>query len=185
MADIHCSEGMVVKAKATEGIDFGGVTSCMTITCILESSGASEINKLAAHDGVFERVKPHIFEALKGRLEGRKVARIIAAGGGSYWSPEMKSQSELWAAATSNKPVLSKTNYAGQLDILSPLLISKNVDAFIKELARQFDVNLNAISFKNWDEGRVQITAAGELVTTPPPPERGAKLDSSRSSKWL
>lgn len=157
---IKCSEGKVVEAGKTEGIDFGGVTSCMTITCILADG-----QKVAAHDGVFERVNPHIFKALKGKLNKRSVARILAAGSGSCWTPRMGSQTELSDSFAKNDPHWKDKGWETQLNMMAPFLVSKNVDNFKQILSWHFGVSKSDIEYKNFDGGQIQITSEGALKT--------------------
>lgn len=157
---IMCSEGQVVQVDKSQGIDFGGVTSCMTITCILEDGV-----KVAAHDGVFERVKPHIFKALKGKLNKRSVARIVVAGSGSCWTPRMGSQQDLASSFVKNDPKFGGKSWEEQLKMMKPFLVSKNVDNFKQILSWTFDVPKSDIEYENYDEGRIQITSGGALKT--------------------
>lgn len=157
---IKCSEGQVVSASDKEGIDFGGVTSCMTITCCL-----SDGSKVAAHDGVFQRVQPHIFKALKGKLTSRKVSRVIAAGSGSCWTHRMESVAQLSENFAKNDPHWKEKGWETQLSMMAPFLVSKSVDNFKQILAWQFDVSKSDVSFTKYDEGRIQVSAGGEVTT--------------------
>jgi hypothetical protein len=132
----------------------------MTITCILKDGG-----KVAAHDGVFERVKPYIFQALKGKLNKRSVVRVVAAGSGSCWTPLMKSQQDLANNLAKNDPTWKGKSWEDQLGMMEPFLVSKNVDNFKQILSWHFDIAKSDIEYKNYDVGTIQITSGGALKT--------------------
>jgi hypothetical protein len=86
--DVSCSEGEVVEAEAGQGVDFGGVTSCMTVTCIL-SDGA----KIAGHAWQFGY--DHILSGISARISGRTVDRVIVAGVSGAWTPDFENQATM------------------------------------------------------------------------------------------
>jgi hypothetical protein len=153
-----CSEGEVKEAKPDDDIDFGAVTSCMTITCILEDGG-----KVAAHDAIYQRVSPHIFEALKRKLDNRKVARVVAAGSGSCWTPEMQSQAELADSFQRNSGTFAQKSQLDQLADMAPHLVSRNVEHFKRKLALKFGTE--SVEFTDFDDGRIWIDREGHVHT--------------------
>jgi hypothetical protein len=157
---VLCSEGHVVDAGATDGIDFGGVTSCMTITCLLADG-----SKVAAHDAIFQRVQPQIFTALKGQIAGRAVSKVITAGAGSMWTPRMTSQTQLSNEFAKNDSTWASRSWDKQLAQMEPFLISSNPEHFRQILAWQFGVELASVSYTKYDEGRIQISPNGTLQT--------------------
>ncbi len=156
MPAILCSEGKIVEASGTQGIDFGGVTSCMTITCILNDG-----TKVAAHDAIWLRVAPHIFKAILGKINSRKITKVIAAGAGSCWTPQMNSQQNLSDTLSKNDPNWAKRKWDDQLEEMKPFLVSGNTDKFKQVLAWHFNVSVSAVEYHNYDFGRIQIGADG------------------------
>jgi hypothetical protein len=134
----------------------------MTITCIL-----ADKSKVAAHDAIDKRVRPQIIYAIKSRvtaLNKGKVERVIAAGAGSCWTPFLQSQRELWEGLKKNSPNLAKLTDMQALYQCAPFLISgsqENKNKFLDILKR--DLGAAQTSYTNYDFGRIQITAGGEL----------------------
>jgi hypothetical protein len=157
---IKCSEGQVVYASPTEGIDFGGVTSCMTITCILTDG-----SKVAAHDAVYKRVKPHIIYVLKAKMKflGKKAERVIAAGAGSAWTPSMQSQTELFGGMARADPSVKNLSDLQALNLMEGFLVSRNQDKFRDFLSRDLGVPKDKTEFTNHDFGSISVSAEGEL----------------------
>jgi hypothetical protein len=155
---IPCNEGKLVEAPRTQGVDFGSVTSCMTITCLLDDG-----HKVAAHDAVFERVTPHIFTALKQKIGSRTVSKVLAAGAGSCWTWDMRSQADLSQTLAQTVPGWSQSPWTAQLKNMEGYLISRNIASFKKKLAETFGVSVDKVEYQLYDEGAIQVLSIGVL----------------------
>lgn len=159
MTMIPCTEGRVVVASAADGIDFGAVNSCMTISCILDDG-----SKIAAHDAVFKRVQPQIVFALKGRVPaGRHITRVIAAGAGTCWTPTMESQQELASGMSKADPSFKEQSWQEQDRLMFPNMITRNVARFTEVLSRDLGVDAGAVEFRDVAEGKIKLNPDGTL----------------------
>ncbi len=157
---IACNEGQLVEAPRAKGVDFGSVTSCMTITCLLDDG-----HKVAAHDAVFQRVTPHIFTALKQQIGTRTVSKVLAAGAGSCWTWDMRSQADLSDSLSQTVPGWNQAPWATQLKNMEGYLISRNIANFRKKLADTFGVSVDKVEYQLYDEGKIQVLSIGVLKT--------------------
>ena len=159
MTMIPCTEGRVVVASAADGIDFGAVNSCMTISCILDDG-----SKIAAHDAIFKRVQPQILFALKERVPAdRQIARVIAAGAGTCWTPTMESQQELASGMSKADPSFKEQSWQEQDRLMFPNMITRNVARFTEVLSRDLGVAAGAVEFRDVAEGKIKLNPDGTL----------------------
>ena len=159
MATIPCTEGMVVEGGSDDGITYPSVTSCMTITCLLDGGA-----KVGAHDAIFQRVQPQVFMALKGKIGKRTVQKVRAAGSGSSWTPRMTSQVQLSEDFAKNDKTWASKKWSDQLAAMESFLISRNEEQFRRMLAWQFAVDLADVTFNKFDEGNIEILDDGTLL---------------------
>lgn len=95
--EVHCFEGNATWVRSDQSINFGPVTSCMTITLILDDG-----SKLAAHDAIQCRTDDgNALETLSKMLKTvhNKVKKVRAYGVGGIWTIDLKTQKELSAEA--------------------------------------------------------------------------------------
>ncbi|MGH9328620.1 MAG: hypothetical protein ACRD2B_18280 [Terriglobia bacterium] len=140
-------------AAKSEEVDFGGVTSCMTITCILEDG-----TKVSAHEGLEKRVPGGAYAALKSAIGTKKVAQVLAVGGGNYWSPGLKTSGEI-IGDTSNLNFLQEQ---ALLESKRGQLIVGAKQEFVAKLKSEFGTE--AASFEDWDMGTVKISSDNKVT---------------------
>jgi hypothetical protein len=150
----QCGEGMVVDVAANEEIDYGWVDSCMTITCFLDNG-----TKIGAHEAILKRVAPSIFQNVKGRLNGRKITKVKAAGAGRFWSKELTTQKDFAAA----NPNLAEEEAYNRFSAVSA---ARNYSAFQKFLSEKFGVSENDADYDEYEPGRLQIDTQGAVKWT-------------------
>lgn len=150
---VKCSEGEVKTAAKDEEVDFGGVTSCMTITCILEDG-----TKVSAHEGLEKRVSGGAYSALKSAIGSKKVAKVLAAGGGDYWSPDLKTSGEI-IGDTRN---LSFKQEQELLKQNKSKLIAGAKSTFVDKLKSEFGTT--DASFEDWDMGALKISSDNKVA---------------------
>jgi hypothetical protein len=137
---VLCSESEVKSASAKQAIDFGGVTSCMTIACVFEDG-----SKAGAHEGLFARVSGGSVNRLKGLVQSKKLAKVLAAGDGMTWT-------------------LSGGTLKTNFDDATAALISEDKGAGFKSFL-QSQLGAGTVDFTQFAEGRIQVSAGGELKT--------------------
>jgi len=140
--DVVCSESQVKRASPKQGLDFGGVTSCMTVACVFEDG-----SKAGAHEGLFARVPGGAVGRLKALIAGKKVARVIASGDGLTWILTGESLKPTFEDATAARIGEGVEQTSAFTTFLKSALAAGTAD------------------FTQYAEGRIQITAGGELKT--------------------
>lgn len=144
---VHISEDHVGTAAAADTINFGAVTSCMTITCLLDDG-----SKVAAHL-VQEGSPTKTFLALKAALQGKTVSKVAAVGDGASWGPKLKTSGEIISA-------VSDKSYMEQL-----AWMEDNRDKYISGAREEFEAYLlgqlgdgsTKFAFRQWDYGNLSI----------------------------
>lgn len=93
---ISCLEGQVKVASVGQEINFGDVTTCMTITVTMKDG-----TRVTAHEGMFQSVGdisdmtatrlPAIVTKIQSKIESLKgsheVVSVLAKGAGGFWQP--------------------------------------------------------------------------------------------------
>src|SRR5712691_7749342 len=87
---VLCSEGQVKVVKPGQEVNYGDVTTCLTVTCVLDDN-----TKVVAHDGLQLRVPGGIVakvaEVLKAKeLAGKKIASVDAFGVSDTWTTDLE-----------------------------------------------------------------------------------------------
>ncbi len=164
MPDLPCSEGQVVVAAPDQGIDFGGVTSCMTVTLLL-----SDGTKIAGHNGVDLFVRPDLVYLLGAKLReqttgtARTLSSVRAIGSGGTWTPGLASSDSVIKSLIKSGALTADSNYAEINSALTPRMCNfgDNGDRLVASLAGAFRVQVGLVSFTDYDEGRIQIMVDG------------------------
>jgi|GEM_PF-3030987 len=80
---VNCSEGQIKVVSKDQTINFGGVSSCMTFTVVLEDG-----KKVAAHAAL---QAPLTLEQINDVVaaQGSPVVKVTACGVGSFWGADM------------------------------------------------------------------------------------------------
>ena len=163
--DVKCSEGDVVEAAPTQGIDFGGVTSCMTLTCIL-----SDGSKVAGHAWQFGY--EHILSDMQTLLSGKTVSRILIAGVGGAWTPDFKSQATILERFKERNDIPESAEvmehmgwsgadgYARLSAALAPFSAAANTSTFTSFIGSALG---GTASFTESSSGSIKVTAEGAL----------------------
>jgi hypothetical protein len=150
---VKCAEGEVKTAAKDEEVDFGGVTSCMTITCVLEDG-----RKVSAHEGLEKRVSGGAYSALKAAIGTQKVVKVLAAGGGNYWSPNLETSGQIIGDTTH----LSFLQEQELLERSRSKLIVGAKSKFVAKLKSEFGTD--DASFEDWDMGALKISTDNKVT---------------------
>lgn len=145
---VEISEDHVGIAGPADTINFGAVTSCMTITCLLDDG-----SKVAAHLVQFGGSPDKTLMALKAAVQGKTVTKVVAMGDGDSWGPTLQTSEQITAAS-------GATSYVKQLEWMQ-----KNRDKFITGALKAFKDNLlgqvgsgsTKFTFVPWSEGTLTL----------------------------
>jgi hypothetical protein len=78
------SEGQIGTGQSGSGVEYTGVTSCLTVTCLLDDGsyvgGHLSLQKV-------EKDSTEVLPAMKDLIGGRKVSKVIVAGQLETWNP--------------------------------------------------------------------------------------------------
>lgn len=145
---IICSEGESKSARPGQDINFGSITSCMTITLTLDKGW-----KIAVHEGLeaHPRMGTAVAELddwLKNGIPGARIKKIRAYGAGTFWTYDLK-------------PVKD-----GKKDPLYPNCIDngneENLKAYLKEKLGSY-LDGDDIKYELIDQSQIRVNAEGEL----------------------
>jgi hypothetical protein len=78
------SEGQVGTGQSGSGIEYSGVTSCLTVTCLLDD-GSYVGGHLSLQQ--VEKDSTEVLPAMKDLIAGRKVTKVVVAGQLDTWNP--------------------------------------------------------------------------------------------------
>jgi hypothetical protein len=157
---VKISEGEVKTGSANAKMDFGGVTTCMTITCILEDG-----TKVSAHEALLKRVPGTAFKALKDKIGGAKVKKVIASGGANYWTPDLDPQSKVMEDIKKKKGIVEELSFMQEMELLEEVnseLVSGNTKAFTDKLKMEFGTS--NVTFEDYDLGNIMIDSDNSIV---------------------
>ena len=164
MPELKCSEGQVVVGAPDQGIDFGGVTSCMTVTLLL-----SDGTKIAGHNGVDLFVRPDLVYLLRAKLReqttgnARTLSTVQVIGSGGTWTPGLTSSASVISSLMKSGALTEDSKFTEIDAALTPRMCNfgDNGDRLVASLAGAFRIPVGSVSFKDYDEGRIQIMANG------------------------
>jgi hypothetical protein len=142
---VLCSEGESKFVQPGQKVDFGGVSSCMTITLTLDNNW-----KIVAHDGLRARcglgsAVKELQDRLKIVFPDKQVTKIRAYGAAGSWTYELKTPDE-----EGDNFKAKRLNHEG------------NEPKFIDNLRRWFRGSKADIEFTSI-EGQVIVSTSGEL----------------------
>lgn len=136
---VLCYEGQSKIALPGQDISFGDVSSCMTLTLVLEDG-----TKLCSHEALQNRVPGGAVNKLKSmlnddRAKGKKVAKVVSSGVSYFWN----------------------TDFSSIMDDSSKTTIESDTEGFKKSLSSVFDAK---VEFENHDSGELKVTNDGKLA---------------------
>lgn len=155
----------MVEAASGQGINFGAVTSCMTVTCILADG-----SKVAGHAWQFGY--DHILSSIKSKLSGRTVSEILVAGVGGVWTPDFENQATMMVrykkanSIPESAEVMEHMGWRGAegyeslAQALSPYSAASDTSAFTSHIGSELG---GSASFTESSAGTIKVTADGDL----------------------
>lgn len=138
-AEVKCGEGETKIAGAGQKVDFGGVTSCMTFTCVLADG-----RKVVSHEGVKQRsnAMTAIPALMRDKAVTSPVQKLFAVGVGGSWTHRLE-------------PVTSTTGHD---------MVSNKKAEFGEFVKASLGAGAAAFSFTEHSAGDVKVTAGGTLL---------------------
>jgi len=155
-APILCSEGLHVRAAPNQGVNFGGVTSCMTLTCVLADG-----SKVAGHLSQANYVG--VIPGMLAGIAGRTVNKVIAAGTFGAWTPNLEDQATFIQNHYQGQPPATNLQLLHDFEQLRPFAVD-HMPQFRGFL--QVTFGCGTIRTVNFDEGSISVNAAGNDVQT-------------------
>lgn len=155
-APVLCSEGQHVTAAPNQGVNFGGVTSCMTLTCILADG-----SKVAGHlsQANYVGVVPGMLVG----IAGRTVSKVIAAGTFGAWTPNLEDQATFIQNHYHGIPPATDLQLLRDFERLRPFAAHHKPQL---RLFLQGTFGCATIRDVDFDEGAISVNAAGNDVQT-------------------
>ncbi|WOA53039.1 hypothetical protein [Dickeya solani] len=160
---VEIREDEVKSATATEGIYYPSLSSCMSITCILNNG-----SKVGAHAYQFGDSGITLINRMKALIGNNTVVAVKAKGHGGCWGKELQSQLDLAPVAiqrwkNANPNINREPNDLELIPYLQPLFITADPIAFENWLKTQF--NTQNATFIDMDiDGDVNIDANGNFL---------------------
>ncbi|ANE74760.1 hypothetical protein [Dickeya solani] len=160
---VEIREDEVKSATATEGIHYPSLSSCMSITCILNNG-----SKVGAHAYQFGDSGITLINRMKALIGNNTVVAVKAKGHGGCWGKELQSQLDLAPVAiqrwkNANPNINREPNDLELIPYLQPLFITADPIAFENWLKTQF--NTQNATFIDMDiDGDVNIDANGNFL---------------------
>ncbi|MCI4235889.1 hypothetical protein F6X50_11185 [Dickeya dianthicola] len=159
---VEIQENEVRAAAAGEGIRYPSLSSCMSITCILNNG-----SKVGAHAYQFGDSGITLINRMKALIGNTPVAAVKAKGHGGCWGKNLQSQLELAPEAiqqwkNANPNINREPTDLELIPYLQPLFIAAEPVVFKNWLNTQFNVQ-NATFTDMSIDGDVDIDAAGNF----------------------
>jgi hypothetical protein len=153
---ILCSEGQHVAAAPNQGVNFGGVTSCMTLTCVL-----ADRSKVAGH--LSQANYAGVIAGMQARIAGRTVTKVIAAGTFGAWTPNLEDQATFIQRHYRGQPPATDLQLLQDFERLRPFAVDHMLQF---RVFLQGAFGCGTIRTVNFDEGSISVNAAGNDVQT-------------------
>jgi hypothetical protein len=157
---VSISENEIKTAGKRDTILYPGLSSCMSITCILQDG-----SKVGGHAAQFGQSGVNFTNRIRNSIGAGVVTRVIAKGHGGSWGPHLESQIDLTPVATN---IWRRTHPINPTDfqlvgVMQPLMASQNANQFENWLQGQF--HALAVQFIDMEnDGNVGINADGTVA---------------------